>query len=222
MKNILFSFLISVLFIFLFIPAGCKKQTTEPDEPLFHQSNDSVTVRKPNIYLYPQKTCSLSITLEFPLGGSVIQSIPQYANGWSVEVSTTGLINHQYEYLFYKSKTPDAYQYNSGWIVCRDTLSSFFTSNLHQVGFSQKETDDFLAYWIPLLKEYPYYIIYPQFKDDIEKVIHLNIFHKPDNVLRLFYVIKGMNDDDRNIVQPSIPNFERNGFIVSEWGVILM
>jgi hypothetical protein len=180
-----------------------------------------VIVRKPNIYLYPQTTRSLSVTLEFPLGGSVLQSIPLYSGGWNVSVEPSGKIDQKYDYLFYESKNPDTFQYTSGWIVSRDTLTSFFSNNLLFAGFSQREKSDFIEYWIPRLVEYPYYIIYPQFADEIGKVIRLKISEQPDNMLRLFYVIQGTNDSGKMLPTPPIPQFERNGFVVTEWGVIL-
>ena len=180
-----------------------------------------VVVKKPNIYLYPQTTRSLSVALEFPMGGSVLQSIPLYSDGWNVSVEPSGKIDQKYDYLFYESKNPDTFQYTSGWIVSRDTLTSFFSNNLLLAGFSQREKSDFIEYWIPRLVGYPYYIIYPQFADEIGKVIRLKISEQPDNMLRLFYVIQGTNDSEKMLPVPSIPQFERNGFVVTEWGVIL-
>jgi len=176
---------------------------------------------KPNIYLYPQTTRNLSVALEFPLGGSVLQSIPLYSGGWNVSVEPSGKIDRQYDYLFYESKNPDTFQYTSGWIVSRDTLTSFFSNNLLLAGFSQREKSDFIEYWIPRLAEYPYYIIYPQFADEIGKVIRLKISEQPDNILRLFYVIQGTNNSGKILPAPPIPQFARNGFVVTEWGVIL-
>jgi len=180
-----------------------------------------VVVHKPNIYLYPKTTCNLSVALEFPMGGSVIQSIPSYSNGWNMSVEPSGKINQQYDYLFYESKNPDAYQYDSGWIVGRDTLLSFFTNNLLFAGFSEREKDDFIEYWIPRLVDYPYYTIYPQFANEIGKTIELKISESPDNILRLFYVIKGTTNKAQTLPVPIIPAFKRTGFIVAEWGVIL-
>ena len=180
-----------------------------------------VVVKKPNIYLYPQTTRNLSVALEFPMGGSVIQSIPLYSDGWNVSVEPSGKINQQYDYLFYESKNPDAYQYDSGWIVGRDTLSSFFTNNLLLAGFSEREKNDFIEYWIPRLVDYPYYTIYPQFANEIEKTIQLKISVSPDNMLRLFYVIQGRSDVDKTLPAPLIPPFKRIGFVVTEWGVVL-
>jgi hypothetical protein len=180
-----------------------------------------VAVKKPNIYLYPQTTRNLSVALEFPLGGSIIQSVPLYSGGWNVSVEPFGKIDRQYDYLFYVSKIPDMYQYRTAWVVGKDTLASFFSNNLLLTGFSEREKDDFVEYWIPRLTDYPYYIIYPQFADEIGKVIRLKFSESPDNILRLFYIIKGITHKDQMLPAPTIPRFNRTGFVVTEWGVIL-
>ena len=40
-----------------------------------------------------------------------------------------------------------------------------------QTGFNQKEIDDFMEYWIPLLTDHPYYAIYPQYNEQLEEMI---------------------------------------------------
>jgi hypothetical protein len=113
------------------------------------------------------------------------------------------------------------FQHTSGWIVSRDSLLTFFSGNLLKCGFNTREKNDFIEYWIPKLVEYPYYIIYPQFLSDIEKMIHLQISIKPDNVLRLFYAIKGTSIPNSDLKIPIIPQFVRDGFVVVEWGVVM-
>ncbi|MBI4811227.1 MAG: hypothetical protein HY800_07295 [Ignavibacteriales bacterium] len=180
-----------------------------------------VISEKPNIYIYPPKLTNISIKLEFPLGGSVIQSIPTYSDSWNITVEPSGRINGEYDYLFYESRNPDAFQYSAGWIVSRDTLASFYSHHLLCAGFSQREKNDFIDYWIPRLTDYPYYVIYPQFNNDIDKVIRLNISESTDAILRLFYVVKGTTVNTEKLITPSTPAFKRSGFVVTEWGVIL-
>jgi len=48
----------------------------------------------------------------------------------------------------------------------------------------------------------------------------LEISQKPDNILRLFYVIDGINEKI-NLTEPTIPEFNRIDFVVAEWGGIL-
>ena len=71
--------------------------------------------------------------------------------------------------------------------------------------------------------EYNLYSIYPQGNADIEKVIELYFSEKPDELLRLFFLIEGQNSvPELKPVEPNVPmNFERKDFFVVEWGVVL-
>lgn len=180
-----------------------------------------VIVRKPNIYLYPPNTRALKIKLDFPMGGRILESSPNYLNGWNVTVTPSGKINNTYDFLFYESENPDAFQYKYGWLVNRDTLASFFRNNLYEIGFRGREIDDFLEYWMQHLTDFQFYEIYPQFQEDIEKVIRRNISESPDSMLRMFYVFVGTHSISKQLSTPIIPKFERKGFAVAEWGGVL-
>lgn len=221
MKNMILSFLFAGVGIFCVLSSGCKNTPNVTEEPVTRDTSGHVIAMKPNIYLYPEKTCSLSVKIGFPLGGEVIKSIPHYTVEWNIEVEPSGRINNEYDYLFYESSNPDVFQYRSGWIVEKDSLLSFFERNLIKTGFSEREKNDFNDYWIPRLVDYPYYIVYPQYAKDIELAITLNFSVKPDNVLRLFYVIKGTTNNSITLGTPVIPAFNRQGFVAAEWGVIL-
>jgi len=71
------------------------------------------------------------------------------------------------------------------------------------------------------LKDYPAYSIYPQTKSVIDNVIQLNFSKQPDKILRLFYFIKRQNKLQENLIEPTIDNFKREGYFVTEWGVVL-
>jgi hypothetical protein len=207
--------------ILFFISSGCKENSSAPNEPDVKDTTGHVIAYKPNIYIYPQTKNILSIKLEFPLGGTVIESIPAYRGEWCIEVEPSGKINNEYDYLFYESQNPDAYQYDSGWIVNRDSLSIFFRTNLSKTGFTEREINDFTEYWVSRLKTNSYYIVYPQYVNDINKIIKLKISTPPDNMLRLFYVIKGSEQNGLKLLEPTLPKYERKGFVVAEWGVVL-
>ena len=219
-RNQLAIFLVVGAILFV-APTGCKKNSSTVNEPEPTPTDTShVVVRKPNIYLYPPVRCVVSVKLEFPMGGTIIESIPAYRGEWRVEAGPSGKIENNVDYLFYESDTPDQYQYTSGWIVGRDSLPTFFKNNLSATGFIEKEISDFTQYWVPRLIHHPFYIIYPQYADDINKVITLTISPMPDTTIRLFYVIKGAETNGIHLAKPVIPRYERHGFVVAEWGVV--
>jgi len=180
-------------------------------------------VLKPNIYLYPTENMHLSVTLSFPLGGTMLTSIPEYKSGWNISVEPSGKIDNAYTFLFYESAQPSVWQTKAGWQVHKTELTHFFTTNMTSYGFSKQEITDFIDYWIPLLVDKEYYTIYPQTNKEIDQAISINFSTSPDNIMRLFYLIKGFNNKPaQELEEPVIPGFERNGFHVTEWGVLLI
>jgi hypothetical protein len=207
--------------LILIIPApfqGCRK----PLDPAC-DSCGRIRALKPNIYLYPTEKTQLDVSLSFPRGGKIVTSVPNYNTGWKIVVDPSGLINDNYQFLFYESDQPDIWQTNKGWVVRKDGLSSFFTANMIKYGFRGNEIEDFIDYWIPRLTNSEYYEIYPQESKIVQTVITLEISKKPDNILRLFYVIKETSSEsNKNIINPPEPaQFSRTGFYVTEWGVVL-
>jgi hypothetical protein len=176
---------------------------------------------KPNIYLYPEETTELDVDIVFPHGGRITTSIPDYNDGWHITVEPSGIINGQFEHLFYESSQPDYGQYAAGWVVMREELENFFRSNMAQTGFNEKEIEDFIEYWIPRLTDYPCYAIYPQYNNELNNMLKLEFSTQPANLIRLIYSMRGLQENNLDIQPPVIPPFDREGFTVVEWGVIL-
>lgn len=224
-------FALPVFFCGLFIVSTFPFQSCEKDkddnknvcDTCIIECDTCLQVYKPNIYIYPTGMTQLEVNLDFPMGGQITESIPEYNTGWTVTVDTTGLIDNEYNYLFYESIQPNIWQQTEGWIIRKDSLEIFFTGNLTNFGFRGREIQDFIDYWIPRFVDYEFYLIYPQNKMIIDNVIKLSFSKEPANVLRLFYLVAGYN------IKPNIKltlpemntHFERKGFFVTEWGVIL-
>lgn len=222
MKKLSLKFLgIQILIISLIFILPAQFQSCKPVDP--DECDTCITVYKPNIYLYPTSRIPLKAYLSFPEGGKIITSIPSYGNGWDISVDTNGLINNNYEYLFYESMQPDVWQTQEGWTVRKSDLRDLFTDDMHKHGFKCREIEDFTDYWIPRLTDSEYYIIYPQEINIIEKVIDLDFSVPPDNIIRLFYLVEKTDKAvNTNITVPeSIEQADRTGFNVAEWGVIL-
>jgi len=218
MKKIKYLGIPFIFFMYLTIAIpfqSCDKPDDDCDE------QDSTMVYKPNIYIYPNEKIQLDVKLKFPQGGRVVTSIPKYSNGWNISVDTNGLINNTYKYLFYESSQPNIWQKKDGWVIPASRLESFFRKNMKEYGFEGDEIKDFIDYWIPKFKDYDFYLIYPETKNIISKVIKLNMSKQPDNLLRLFYVVKGSNHSNIELIEPKIEKFQREGYYITEWGVIL-
>lgn len=216
MKHFL-SLIILILSVLMLSTNGCKI----PTKPQPNDSTNYILDEKPNIYIYPDHNIDLTVKIIFPAGGSVTKSDPQYNNGWNVRVSKDGKIDSSYDCLFYESRMPDLTQNEYGWIVKKEELKNFFSTNLAESNFKENEIYDFISYWIPRLKDYNYYAIYPQYTSTMEKMSILDFSIMPAHVFRLNYVIRGLNNKNINIKTPEIQKANRNGYNSVEWGVIL-
>ena len=215
--------LLGVLTVYLLFisQTGCKSNSTEPIPDQHSHDSTFITERKPNLYIYPKEEMNLSVTIAFPRGGKITESLPIYNEGWSVSIKPSGLIDNIYEYLFYECRVPDLTQKSFGWLISQNNLKQFFEENMSASGFNEKEIKDFTDYWAPLLKDYSYYEIYPQYKSTLDEMSILQFSVTPDNLYRLQYVIIGRDNSDITIHAPQIEVAKRIGFYAVEWGVVL-
>jgi hypothetical protein len=176
-------------------------------------------VYKPNIYLYPETITQVKVTLKPNKDCKIIASVPEHKNGWNVLVDQNGVIDNQFEYLFYEGKiknVPDGF----GWSVACAELWQFLPGKMTEYGFNEKEIKDFVDYWQEHLPKSEFYEIMPVINQEIEKEFALAIEPKPEAVLRVWFYINPTNSK-KDLSPPSIPKFERKGFTVIEWGVLL-
>ena len=177
---------------------------------------------KPNIYLYPVVETQVQVSINFPKGGHVTVSDPEYKTGWDVTVTPDGIIDDSHTFLFYEAVQPDLWQKDIGWVIAKEDLEEFFFITLESYGFVGDEVADFIEWWVPRLTDFSFYIIRPQLQKDIEIINKLKINPKPDSLLRFRFHITGTDNPLLNLTRPELPQkFERKDFTVTEWGVIL-
>ena len=88
---------------------------------------------------------------------------------------------------------------------------------LADLGHITPEIDDFVAFWVPELDGYPWYVVYPQ---DPEPLVQLYISPAPDAVLRTLLVIHPLHFPIALAEPPPPAPFVRDGFVAAEWGVL--
>lgn len=205
------------------ITLNSEDQTNTAYDCAFFTLDEYASVdRKPNIYIYPVKTTCMNVSLQFPKGGTVIESIPPYGNGWKdLIVDPNGNIEGIYSYLYYEAAVDDHWQYDQGWLIAQKDLKVFFRCCMLDYGFSAHEIHDFIVYWIPRLSEHAYYEIYPQTRDIMDEIMPLTLSVEPDHILRVSFVLKGRHNKLKIMRRPVVNPFEREGFVVTEWGVVL-
>lgn len=181
---------------------------------------NEIPVKKPNIYLYPEKTEELAVYVTPK--GKITKSIPEYNGGWKVTVDPSGKIDNTYDFLFYEASINYKFTLDKGWIVNKSSFNEEMNSILTSIGLNSKEKADFIEYWSKELNwkssRYAVYYLDPK---EINEAIKLNLSKKPDSILRAyFYFVPIKDNENLEIKKPEIKQFKRNGFTVVEWGGI--
>lgn len=189
------------------LPTEIPTPTPEPILPI---------VRKPAIYLYPQKFMPVSVKLD--IKGTLTASIPKYPkNGWYVIATPNGLIDNKYSYLFYEAQLDNYKIPETGWVVATTDLKTWFDKNLPKFGLNKKESTEFKKYWLKILNDTGYYEI-KLFSDEfLGKNMDLIVNPTPDTIIRVEFYFKHLTEPT-TLVEPEIVTPKRSGFTVVEWG----
>lgn len=175
-------------------------------------------IEKPVLYLYPEEETDVRVRIN---SNDLTVSYPEYQDGWDVKASPDGTLvgkdSRNYGYLFWEYRNssfePD---FSRGFCVRGCDAVGFLEEKLGHMGLSDKETGDFITYWVPRMGGNPYNIISFQF-DGYEDYENLRISPEPDSVVRAvmaFYPLERPVD----IPVQELPCFERKGFTAVEWG----
>ncbi len=177
---------------------------------------------KPVIYLYPEQKQNIDVKLNY--SGNLTVSYPEYKNGWQVLAYPEGKIinmddQKEYSYLFWEGEDKNAsYDLSTGFIVKGSETVKFLQDKLSKLGLTPKEYNEFIVYWLPHMQNNNFNLIHFATKEEYDNRVVLNITPKPDSVLRVFMVFKGLEDDNMKIQPQELKSFNRNGFAIVEWG----
>lgn len=174
---------------------------------------------KPVIYLYPEQAQEVYVQLE--LDGEFTCTYPEYDNGWKVKAYPDGTLRDQvtgkeYNYLFWEGTSGTGYDLSRGFVVEGKDTAEFLEEKLAYLGLNERESNEFIVYWLPRMEDNKYNLITFQGKAYTEHA-KLKISPEPDSILRVFMVYKPL-DKAIDIPEQELEPFEREGFTVIEWG----
>lgn len=185
-------------------------------------------IDKPVIYLYPQYPTLVDVKLRIP--GHVTVSIPTYPEntGWQDVLAypdgTLVYQNKSYTDLYYETSVTHKAIPHYGIFIPKSQLSLQLPSLLSRYGLNEKESKEFMDYWMPRLQEVPNnYIFFSVFnKQQKDEIDHVTIQPKPDVFIEVLVYFKGVDFPfaTGSLTIPSSPP-QRYGFTAVEWGGIL-
>ncbi len=181
---------------------------------------------KPVIYLYPEQTTKVSVSVS-PTGGMTV-SDPFYNHGWNVVADPNSNLTNladgkTYPYLFWEGRGDSIYHIpKNGFVTSKENLESLLNDKLSLLGLNEKETKDFKEFWLPkiLSENKPYYFVTFISKQKIDEIAPMKISPQPDTIIRVLMDYKGL-DSYEDVPELSLKTPERKGFTVVEWGGVL-
>lgn len=175
--------------------------------------------KKPVIYLYPTSQQTVSVKLDYK--GELTCTYPEYKDEWKVKAQPDGTLtnladNREYSYLYWEGVSDNKWDMSKGFVVKGTEIEKFLQEKLEYLGLTPKEYNEFIVYWLPIMKENKYNLI-TFAGEDYENIAELKVTPKPDSILRIMMLFKPLNKPVKIEAQELKP-FVREGFTVVEWG----
>ena len=202
------------------VPLYSEEEYSLVKDPVVLDPTD-VVVKKPIIYLYPEEEAEVQVKLGFP--EDVTVSYPNYGDGWNVIAQPTGELKdiktgRSLYALYYEGEIKtSSREMNEGFIVKGAEAAEFLEEKLTILGLNEREAEEFIVYWLPVLQANEYNFI--RFEDAvfIDTQMPLAVSPTPESVIRVWMAFKGIealiDTKEQELKTPS-----RNGFTVVEWG----
>ena len=186
-------------------------------------ANGGMILKKPVIYLYPEKETEVKLTVNF--SGKFTATYPAYEDGWSVMASPSGrLVNKRdgqpYSYLFWEgvySFSESHYTYTTGFVVPGDSTLAFLQNILPKIGLTPHEYNDFIVFWLPQMNRNKYNFIHFRVGEEYDAISTNSVIPQPTSSLRVFMDFRPMEQFVK-VRRQDFPLFKRVGFTLVEWG----
>lgn len=179
---------------------------------------------KPVIYLYPEQETKVNVQLTF--NGTLTSTYPTLPpEGWTVTAQPDGTLTDEegrsYRYLFWEGAADVDWKQDSGFLVKAEDTREFLEESLTQLGLNELEQNDFITYWLPKLEKNGESFVTFAAEQYTDNAV-LTVTPQPDSVLRVQMLISKVDDSNRaafqKLPEQELPRFEREGFVLVEWG----
>ena len=181
---------------------------------------DSLIMHKPIIYIYPQEETEVSVKVGYP--ENLTCTYPKYENGWDVIASPDGNLKdvktgRNLYALYWEGIRTKEENIEDGFVVKGENVASFLEEKLEILGLNEREAEEFIVYWLPILEKNEYNFIRFYEKEEIDEMMPLEINPEPETLIR---VLMGWKKLDKNIdiKEQKLEKVQRTGYTVVEWG----
>ena len=152
----------------------------------------------------------------------ITSSYPKYDKEWNVRVSKNGNIydyktQRNYYALYWEAMDNTKIDLTEGFIVKGKDTIKFLEEKLEYLGLNERETEEFIIYWLPKLENNKYNYIRFRTEEEINNYMPLYFSKNPDTLIRIVMDFKPLNKKI-SIKEQKLEKKQRNGFTIVEWG----
>ncbi len=195
-------------------------QVIEMPQRLLH-AHEPMRPEKPIIYLYPEETTEISVKLGKP--ENLTCSYPQYnKDGWKVVANPDGTLidkntGRSLYALYWEGTSKKPTDFDEGFVVKSENTIQFLEEKLKVLGLNERESEEFIVYWLPRLQKNKYNLIKFETMDEINRNMPMEFSVQPDSLIRIMMDFKAL-DKPIDIKEQTLSTPKRTGFTVVEWG----
>ncbi|MDA3864242.1 MAG: hypothetical protein PF689_10295 [Deltaproteobacteria bacterium] len=177
---------------------------------------------KPVIYLYPPEPLQVNVQFAVPEDVELLYTYPEYSSeGWCVNAYPDGTLYDcqtglEFYALFWEGITPDNFDLQTGFVVKSSDTVPFLEEKLALLGLNRREANEFIMYWLPVLKANSWNFIHFALQSWTQSV-PLLVEPKPDTSIRFLMLYSPLDVPVQINPQKIIPP-KRKGFTLVEWG----
>lgn len=175
---------------------------------------------KPIIYIYPEEEKNIKIKLKNP--EKLTCSYPKYEKEWNVLAKPNGDLidlktNRKLYALYWEGLNTTKTNFKEGFIVEGENVVEFLEEKLEILGLNEREAEEFIVYWLPLMEKNKYNYIRFETMEEINENMGLEIIPAPETLIRINMEFKGLRKPIQ-IEEQKLEKVERKGYTVVEWG----
>ena len=179
---------------------------------------------KPVLYLYPKKD-KTKITVTFKDSDKLTTTYPKFKDKWVVTANKNGDLHDKsgkyYYGLYWEEKGHTKVDFTKGYYVTKDNAITFLEDKLKYIGLTDRERNEFIMYWLPILEKNKKSIVYFEQTKERQSFNKLNIEPKPDTLIRIAIHVKKVDKKPKNLGKQKLEHIERRGFTAVEWGGVV-
>lgn len=179
----------------------------------YYPGQGQVFAAKPNVYvdsIHESKKFEFKFTSSGTL--SFLSTTPPLIDNksWKARIAEKDKFEVEgifYDYLFYDLRLPkEKMQFERGFCSTREGAIEWMLTDLKGMSYSALAVQDFEEHWRVKIPDYPFYCLYPQYNNELDTALPVNIDLEQTSFTRvLFVLVPFQKEPDIEHPHPGVP-----------------